>query len=214
MHPETARQIQESLAKIRAGTSEFIIGADECGFGAWSGPVTVCAAVVRRGWADSSVRDSKRLSPARRALLVRDVLVHPTVLVHFVVSNPSQVIDHIGLVRARDECVADAIELCLLAYPDSMVVMDGNVVPRGVPKSTICLPKADDLVPAVSAASILAKEHRDSFMREAHALWPHYAFDTAVGYGTAAHEAGLAAHGACPIHRMSFRPLQKYAKKK
>lgn len=202
------------LNQINAGTSEFIIGVDEVGYGAHAGPVTACAAVVRRGWSDSMVRDSKKLSPARRAHLVREVLVYPTVLVHYVISNPSQVIDHLGLVRARDECVADAVELCLLAYPEAMVVMDGNVIPQGVPKSTICLPKADDLVPAVSAASVLAKEHRDSYMREAHALWPYYAFDTAVGYGTAAHEAGLVKHGACPIHRMSFGPLQKYAKKK
>jgi ribonuclease HII len=202
------------LNQINAGTSEFIVGVDEVGYGAWSGPITVCAAVVRRGWHDDRVRDSKKLAPERRARLVREVLVHPTVLTYVVLSNPSGVIDSLGLVRARDECIADAIEVCLMDYPGSMVVMDGNVVPARAPKDTICLPKADDLVKAVSAASIIAKEHRDAYMREAHEHWPHYNFKSNVGYGTADHEAGLASHGACPIHRMTFGPLQKYVQKK
>ncbi len=202
------------LNQIKAGTSEFIIGVDEVGYGAWSGDVTVCAAVVRRGWSHPQVRDSKKLSPARRAQLVLNTLVPPTVLVHYVISNPSEVIDSLGLLQAKDECVADAIELCLMDYPDSMVVMDGNVVPNRSPKNTICLPKADDLVPAVSAASIIAKEHRDAVMKEAHKRWPHYSFNSNMGYGTPAHEAGLVKHGACPIHRMSFGPLQKYVQRR
>lgn len=203
-----------TLAQVHAGTSEFIIGLDEVGYGAWAGNVTVCAAVVRRGWADSLVRDSKRLSPERRARLVRDVLVPPTVLMHVIISNPSYVIDSLGLVAARDECIADAVEVCLMNYPGSMVVMDGNVIPRGVPRDTICLPKADDLVPAVSAASVIAKESRDAWMKEMHELWPYYGFSSNMGYGTLLHEQGLAQHGACPIHRMSFNPLRKYAQKK
>ena len=200
------------LNQVRAGDSEFIIGVDEVGYGAWAGPITVCAAVVRRGWSHPQVRDSKKVSPSRRAQLVQDVLVYPEVLMHVVLSNPSGVIDHLGLVQARDECIADAIELCLMSYPGSMVVMDGNVVPNRVPKTVICLPKADDLVPAVSAASIIAKEHRDSYMRGLHVRWPEYGFDSNVGYGTDAHKAGLAKYGAIPtIHRMSFGPLRGYA---
>jgi ribonuclease HII len=208
LSPEQTRWLNQ----IRAGTSEFIIGVDEVGYGAWAGPITVCAAVVRRGWSHPKVRDSKKVPAARRALLVREVLVYPEVLVHYVVSNPSEVIDHLGLVQARDECIADAIELCLLDYPGSMIVMDGNVVPNRVPKETICLPKADDLVPAVSAASIIAKEHRDGYMHDLHKRWPEYGFDSNVGYGTDTHKAGLAKYGAIPtIHRMSFSPLRGYA---
>jgi ribonuclease HII len=203
------------LNQVNAGTSEFIIGVDEVGYGAWCGPITVCAAVVRRGWHDPRVRDSKKLSPSRRAQLVKDTLVYPTVLAHYVISNPSEVIDSLGLINAKDECIADAIELCLMDYPGAMVVMDGNVVPNRSPKDTICLPKADDLVPAVSAASIIAKEHRDNYMRGLHERWPEYGFNTNMGYGTPAHEAGLAAHGAIhTIHRMSFGPLQKYVHRK
>jgi len=215
MHPDTAKQIQEGLAKIRAGTSEFIVGLDECGYGAWAGPITVCAAVVRRGWSHPKVRDSKKVPAARRADLVRNVLVHPEVLVHYVISNPSEVIDHLGLVQARDECIADAVELCLFEYPGSMIVMDGNVVPNRVPKETICLPKADDLVPAVSAASIIAKEHRDSYMRELHVRWPEYGFHNNVGYGTDSHSAGLESYGAIPgVHRLSFNPMRNYVHRK
>ena len=203
------------LNQIAAGTSEFIVGVDEVGYGAWAGPITVCAAVVRRGWAHPQVRDSKKVPPARRAMLVKEVLVYPTVLTHFVISNPSEVIDSLGLVQARDECIADAIELCLCAYPGSMIVMDGNVVPHRSPKETICLPKADNFVPAVSAASIIAKEHRDSYMRELHVRWPEYGFDSNVGYGTDTHAAGLSTHGAIPsVHRLSFNPLKKYAHRK
>lgn len=208
MQPNAEQQYW--LNHIAASSAMHVIGVDECGAGAWAGDVTVCAAVTRKGWSHHQVRDSKVVSPATRARLVEDVLVHPEVPYFVILSNPAKTIDSVGLRQAIDECVSQAVELCLMQFPDAPIVMDGNVRPAKVPTRTVCFPKADNFVPAVSAASILAKEHRDAYMREQHELYPHYAFDRNVGYGTEAHQLGLDEHGPCPIHRFSFGPLRKF----
>jgi ribonuclease HII len=68
--------------------------------------------------------------------------------------------------------------------------------------------EGDALVPAISAASILAKTYRDAWMRRLHALYPNYGFDAHKGYGTPAHMRALNAHGICPLHRLSFAPVR------
>ncbi len=202
------------LTQIATRSAEYVIGCDEVGAGALAGMVTVCAAVVRKGWTHPDVKDSKQYKTPtarrQRALLAKELPNPHAVIFHVVLSNPPAVIDSLGLRLAIDECAGQAIEVCLMNYPNSVVVMDGNVVPTGVPKNTICLPKADALVPAVSAASIIAKEHRDAYMRKQHELYPWYAFDVAVGYGTEAHALGLQTRGPCPIHRMTFGGVKEY----
>lgn len=198
------------LNQINAGTSEYIVGVDECGYGSWAGPVTVCAAVVQRGWSHPRVKDSKKVGKVHHEELVRAVLVPPAVPFYSVVSESNRVIDKIGLLPARDKAIAVAIRACLERYPAAMVVMDGNVRPVGAPRCTICLPKADKYIPAVSAASLLAKEEHDWFMRSVHAEYSGYGFNTNAGYGTEEHEAGLAAMGATPYHRLSIERVRKY----
>lgn len=201
------------LNQVAASTAEYIIGVDECGAGALAGKVTVCAAVVRKGWSHPDVRDSKRYSTDKalrtRANLAKILPGPHAVVFHSVLSNPPVVVDKLGLRRAIDECASQAVELCLMQYPEALVVMDGNVVPEGMPTNTICLPKADNLVQAVSAASIIAKEHRDAYMVEQHELYPIYGFKNNSGYGTEEHLLGLQMMGPCPIHRYTFRPVRK-----
>jgi ribonuclease HII len=94
--------------------------------------------------------------------------------------------------------------------PDE-VLIDGNMTPHGrVPEW--CWPAraivgGDGIEPAISAASILAKEHRDRVMRDHAERWPHYGWERNAGYGTAQHLAALREHGPCPIHRKSFAPI-------
>lgn len=159
------------------------------------------------------MKDSKKVKKALKRLQVaRDILIPPNVVFHLILDSPPSVIDAIGLWRARDECVVDAIEVCLAKFPGSSMVMDGDHVPPEAPPGLICFPKADDLVTAVSAASLLAKVHRDSYMYEQHVLYPHYGFIDNVGYGVPEHEEGLKTRGLCPIHRRTFRPMKHYAR--
>lgn len=190
----------------------FIIGVDEVGYGCIAGPVAVCAAVVPAGWTDERVRDSKKLDHQERARLVRDVLVPPNVAFSVVLNHTSQVIDQMGVHHARDDLVRKVIELCRAKYPGALVVMDGNELPFRI-ENMVCLPKADDLVKAVSAASILAKEDRDECMKQLHKEWPVYGFASHKGYGTGQHNSALAKYGPCPIHRFSYRNIQEVARK-
>lgn len=201
---------QAVLSRILDSGVQFVIGVDEVGYGAWAGPVTVCATVVKKDWSHDRVRDSKKLTAERRQQLLLSVLLPPNILKVCVASHSNQVIDKYGVTWARDDLVAQTVAACVTAFPNSLVVMDGNVVPKGLPRNTICLPKADDLVPAVSAASIIAKEHRDSFMREMHEDHPWYEFYSNVGYGTEAHLRGIEEHGLSSIHRASYRNLREY----
>ena len=93
------------------------------------------------------------------------------------------------------------------------IVIDGKVnflAGTALEQYVTMLPKADALVPSVSAASIIAKVARDQYMATQDALYPGYGFATHAGYGTAQHRAAIAAHGVTPLHRLSFKPLQHY----
>lgn len=207
---------ERGLRKIEESTARYVIGVDEVGAGAYAGKVTVCAAVVRKGWSHPDVKDSKLYKTAT-ALRTRENLAKTlpgphAVLYNVVLSNAPAVIDVLGLRHAIDECASHAVEVCLDLYPDAIVVMDGDVLPAGMPLHTTYFPKADGLVPAVSAASIIAKEHRDAYMHEQHKKYPRYGFNTNVGYGTEKHERGLELYGPCPIHRFSIAKVRKYVR--
>ncbi len=89
------------------------------------------------------------------------------------------------------------------------IVIDGSINYLPANPKAISLVKADNLLPAVSAASIIAKVARDSYMTEQSAIYPEYGFEMHVGYGTGRHIKALVAYGSTPLHRMSFRPVQK-----
>lgn len=190
----------------------FIIGVDEVGYGCIAGPVYVGAAVVPAGWKDSRVRDSKQLDHQQRARAIREALVPPNLAFSIVLGHTSATIDQMGVHHARDDLVKQVVAACRKRYPTALVVMDGNELPFTL-ENTVCLPKADALVTAVSAASILAKEDRDACMKELHQLWPVYGFASHKGYGTGQHNSALHRHGPCPIHRFSYRNIQEVAAK-
>jgi len=209
----TTRQLQErGLAEIRKRGHQLIIGVDEVGYGCIAGPVTVCAAVAYADWNHPQVMDSKKLERPQHVRLVKEVLLPPAVPFHVIMNHSSMVIDYIGVIRARDDLVRKTIEACRVLYPDALAVMDGSSLPSDV-QNVICMPKADNLVKAVSAASILAKADRDELMILAADEYKNYGFHTNVGYGTDQHMAGLQRWGPCPIHRFSYRNVQEVAAK-
>lgn len=209
----STKELQErGLRRIRELGHTLIVGVDEVGYGCCAGPVTVCAAVAYADWNDTRVIDSKKLERYQHIKLVRDVLIPPDVVFHSIRNASSHRIDEVGLSSAQQELVRQTINDCRVHYPDALVVMDGNILPTGL-TNAICMPKADNLVRAVSAASILAKCDRDELMILAHEEYPGYSFNTNVGYGTDAHLAALARLGPCPIHRLSYRNVREAAAK-
>ena len=183
----------------------LILGSDEVGFGAWAGPLVVAAVAVPRDWTDPRVKDSKKLTERQREAAYgafKDS--YPSALV--IVS--AEVIDQKGVWEALREAHQDAIRLVLdqcLVQP--LIVVDGNL---DIPDA-VALPKADQLVPAVSLASILAKVTRDKIMLDLDQKYPGYAFAKSKGYGTQAHQAGLERLGPCPEHRRSYEPVARLA---
>jgi ribonuclease HII len=198
----------QALERIEASTSPFIIGIDEVGLGCIAGPVTVAAVVVPKGWSHADVQDSKSLTPRKRKKA--DKIVREQASCFCILSASSAEVDAEG-VRGVNERLTEQVALyCLQYFPDALIVQDGDVptVIGGRLQNMVWLPKADVHVPAVSAASCLAKVLRDKFMQEQDALYPGYDFFASKGYGTKKHNEGLKKLGACPIHRRTFKPVQ------
>jgi ribonuclease HII len=181
----------------------FIIGSDEVGYGSWAGPLYVCAYVAPEGWTVPGLNDSKKLSPRKR----EEVYTRLDLTRSALVSVEPQTIDEFGLGHCLARAHLQVIqELIRRGYQGARIVVDGNLrLPMAEAES---IPKADTTVPAVMAASVIAKCNRDLFMRGLHQKYPQYGFASHVGYGTPEHMAALRAYGPCPVHRMSYQPLK------
>jgi ribonuclease HII len=187
----------------------IVIGVDEAGRGPLAGPV-VAGAVVLGQCAPPGLDDSKKLSAKRRAVLEAEIHASCQWAVGMV---DAAEIDRINIFQATMLAMTRAVaELCrqLGAEPDQ-VLIDGNMTPQGRcaqwrwPARAIV--GGDALEPCISAASIIAKEHRDRLMRGLAAQHPHYGWERNMGYGTAEHLAALRRHGPAPCHRRSFAPV-------
>lgn len=181
----------------------MIIGADEVGRGAWAGPLVVCA--VSLGKPIEGLADSKILTSAKRQKLAEKIQTIAD-FIGFGWAESSE-IDEFGLSAAHYIAYRRAVR----ATPkESEIIIDGNINYLPGLKNSSCLVKADQLIPSVSAASILAKVARDNFMRELSTKFPSYGFENHVGYGTKQHIEAIARFGISGVHRKTYKPLLAY----
>ena len=184
-------------------------GIDEAGRGPWAGPVVAGAVVFPNlEISDSLARgldDSKKLTAAKREALF-DELRRSNALIGCGMASVEE-IDALNILQATFLAMRRAVE-SLSAVPDFAIV-DGNKIPPELPCPARFLIKGDALSLSVAAASIVAKVTRDRLMRDLAKEFPYYGWEKNAGYGTKAHQDGLAAHGVCVHHRKSYAPVQR-----
>ena len=182
----------------------LVAGVDEAGRGPLAGPVVAAAVILDELNPIVGLADSKTLSPARRERLFDEIRAKSLC---FAIAEASvEEIDRINILQATMLAMRRAV-LGLRLKP-SKVLVDGNRIPS-IDVLAEAIVKGDALVRSISAASILAKVHRDNWCREIHCDYPQYGFDSHKGYGTAVHMEALRTHGACPHHRRSFAPVAR-----
>lgn len=208
-----ADSLGKSFLLAKSQHDRLVIGVDEAGRGPLAGPV-VAAACVLGPDAPTGLDDSKKLSASKRARL--EPLIQHSCQWALGVAEVEE-IDRINIFAATMLAMTRAVGALVaqLGHEPDEVLIDGNMTPHGRnpgwrwPARPIV--GGDGLIPSISAASILAKEHRDRLMREAGQAHPHYGWDRNMGYGTAEHLAALRTHGPSPLHRKSFAPVAQLA---
>ena len=197
---------------LKAGHT--VAGVDEVGRGCLAGPVHAGCAIL--DWTKfkrlskakrALIRDSKQLSAKQRAGLVP--LLRDLCEAQHVASASSAEIDQRGIVAATFLAMHRAIAGCQREI--GVLLIDGKWPLTAYAGRQQAIIKGDFLCYSIAAASILAKEDRDAYMREQAGLFPAYGFQSHVGYGTKQHLAMIRRHGICPLHRMSFAPIKGQA---
>ena len=186
----------------------LVAGVDEAGRGPLAGPVVAAAVILCPERPIAGLADSKKLTAARRESLAVDIRQHA--LSWSVAWADVEEIDTLNILAATMLAMRRAVQ-GLGMTPDSVQV-DGNRLPdltfdgARIPGEAII--KGDDFVPAISAASILAKTTRDGLMAFIDRLYPGYGFARHKGYGTEVHRARIRELGPCDVHRRSFAPVR------
>jgi ribonuclease HII len=202
----SARLKGVSGIRLGAFTGPLICGVDEAGRGPLAGPVVAAAVILCDRFDISGLDDSKRLSPASREKQRRRIMASESLWGIGIVEP--ETIDKINILQATFEAMRMAI-ISLGITPDTILV-DGKHKISGIVIEQRAIIGGDGSEPAIAAASILAKTHRDDLMRRYSEIYPDYGFEKHKGYGTAEHIASLNRLGPCPIHRKSFNPVSNY----
>jgi ribonuclease HII len=182
---------------------EVICGVDEAGRGPLAGPVFAAAVILDPTKPILGLRDSKKLSETRRDALALEI--KSNALAWSIAQCSEAEIDTLNILQASMLAMRRAIEG--LSVVPTLALIDGNRCPVCAVRSEAIV-KGDDKVPAISAASILAKTARDAALALLHLQYPHYAFDRHKGYPTALHLERLRVHGVSPVHRKSYAPVR------
>ena len=199
--PLAAEQQLDLLCPIQP--TGLLAGVDEAGRGPLAGPVVAAAVILDELNPIARLADSKKLSARQREALFDEI--RAKALCCSIALATVEEIDQLNILHATMLAMRRAVEG--LRLKPSLVQVDGNrVPPLSVPAQAIV--KGDAKVQAISAASILAKVHRDRLCDELHLAYPQHGFNGHKGYPTADHVAALRLHGVTPAHRRSFRPVK------
>jgi len=187
--------------EARAGGFEFVAGLDEVGRGALAGPVVAAAIILDpRAALPAGLNDSKKLTARQRERIAEEL--RAAAIAYSVGRIEPDEIDRINILQATRRAMLAALDQ--LATPADYLLIDAlELKDAKLPQRAII--RGDSISASIAAASIIAKTFRDQLMREYHDLYPQYNFAAHVGYGTRVHMEALRTHGACPIHRKSFR---------
>lgn len=189
-------------AALRWDIPGLVAGVDEAGRGPLAGPVVAAAVILDDLHPIKGLADSKKLTASRRDALFDEI--RAKALCCSIAIASVEEIDQLNILQATLLAMRRAVEG--LRLKPIRVLVDGNRLPV-LRIQAEAIVKGDSLVPAISAASILAKVHRDRLCADMDQQYPHYGFARHKGYGTAVHLAALQEHGACEQHRKSFRPV-------
>lgn len=184
--------------------NDIICGVDEAGRGPLAGAVYAAAVILDPARPINGLRDSKKLSEARRDALAEEI--KSNALAWAVAFCTEAEIDELNILHASMLAMRRAVESLQVA--PTLALIDGNRCPVMSVRSEAIV-KGDDKVPAISAASILAKTARDASLKSLHQQYPMYGFDQHKGYPTAMHLERLRLHGVSPVHRRSYAPVRE-----
>ncbi|MBC7617724.1 MAG: ribonuclease HII [Candidatus Saccharibacteria bacterium] len=182
----------------------LIAGVDEAGRGPLAGPVVAAAVILDDLKPIKGLNDSKKLTARQRERLYDEI--RAKALCCSVAQASVEEIDQLNILQATLLAMRRAVQG--LRLKPAKVLVDGNRLPL-LDVLAEAIVRGDATVPAISAASILAKVTRDRWCDALDAQYPHYGFAGHKGYGTAEHLAALQIHGACPQHRKTFAPVTK-----
>ena len=183
----------------------LICGVDEAGRGPLAGPVVAAAVIMPTGPALPGLKESKQLLPETREIL--DAEIRSRALAFAVMEVGAREIERLGILAASLKAMVLAVK-ALTVFPE-MVLVDGNQ-PLSLDYPQQPVVKGDDRCPAIAAASILAKVHRDRRMVAYHRDYPQYNFARHKGYATAEHLEALQCWGPCLIHRRTFKGVREW----
>lgn len=175
-------------------------GCDEAGRGCYAGPVFAAAVILPKDFYHPDLNDSKQVTPEKRAEL--KLIIKANAIAYAVAMVDNDEIDQINILRASFKAMHLALDK--LKRRPSLLLIDGN---RFVPYKNLkheCIVEGDGNYASIAAASILAKTHRDAFMKKLHKEFPHYNWKSNKGYGTEEHRKAIEIHGICKYHRKSF----------
>ena len=178
----------------------FIVGVDEVGRGPLCGPVTAAAVRLDPSRIPAGLGDSKTLTAARRESLFAEL---QQVALIAVAHASVEEIDTLNILRASHL----AMERAVAALGADFALIDGNLLPRGLPCRGLAIIKGDARCLSIAAASICAKVTRDRLMVDLAQQYPGYGWEMNAGYPTKAHLAALLNLGVTPVHRRSFKPV-------